>query len=65
MIAHLKKEVEGLKINKKTLRNFGILFFFVFCMISLYAFRKDNIYWTWLLFAGIFFLAPVLWFQGY
>ncbi|MBI4691120.1 MAG: hypothetical protein HY754_12780 [Nitrospirae bacterium] len=54
------KEIEKLKTDNRILRNFGILFFIVFCLVSFYVYRRGFIDWQWFLIIGILFLTSGL-----
>lgn len=47
MISMIRKEFKSLKIDKKTLRNFGLTFFIVFGIIAGYVYWKGHSGWPW------------------
>ncbi len=62
MIKDIKKEISRLEINRKTLRNFGLLFFGIFCILAGMMYWKANPFWPWLVMASIVFLLIVVFF---
>lgn len=56
MIKEIKKEISRLEINRKTLRNFGLLFFGIFSIWAGMMYWKTNPYWLWPVMASIGFI---------
>lgn len=55
MIKEIKKEISRLEVDRKTLRNFGLLFFGVFGIWAGIMYWKTNPYWPWPVMASIGF----------
>lgn len=47
MICEIRKEISGLEITQRTLRNFGLLFCAVFVLWALIMFWKGSPVWKW------------------
>jgi hypothetical protein len=61
MIAEIKKELAGLAVTRKTLRDFGLLFCAVFVISAGVMYWKNKPAWIWPAAAGAaFFLAAVI-----
>lgn len=56
MISLIRKELKSLKIDKKTLRNFGLLFFVVLSVMAGLSYWKGSSYWPWLIGGSGLFL---------
>jgi len=63
MISTVKRELKSLKTDKKTLRNFGILFFVVLSVAGGYVYWKGSSNWSWFMGAGGLFLFLGLFFS--
>lgn len=57
MISIISKEIESLKIDKKALRNFGLLFFVVLSAIAGFSYWKGSSNWPWFIGGSGLFLA--------
>jgi hypothetical protein len=64
IFSFIREELKKLKIEKRTLRNFGLLFAGIFCMISVYSLWRGNPYWLWFFSASVLFLIPGLFSPG-
>ncbi len=62
MISMIRKELKSLKIDKKTLRNFGLLFFVVFSAMAGLSYWKGSSNWPWFIGGGGLFLILGLFF---
>jgi hypothetical protein len=62
MISIISKEIESLKIDKKTLRNFGFTFFIVLSVMGGYVYWRGHSTWPWFLGGGGVFLIFGLFF---
>jgi len=60
MISIIANELNSLKIDKKTLRNFGLLFFVVLSAIAGYLYWKGHGLWPWFMGGGGVSLAVAL-----
>jgi hypothetical protein len=56
MVSMIKKELKSLKIDKKTLRNFGLLFFVVLSAMAALSYWKGHSNWPWFIGGGGLFL---------
>lgn len=60
MISMIRKELKSLKIDKKTLRNFGLLFVAVLSAMSGVSYWKGSSNWPWFIGGGgLFFILGV------
>jgi len=57
MISIIRKEIESLKIDKKALRNFGLIFFVVLGVMGGYFYWKESPNWLWFLGGSGVFLV--------
>ena len=57
MISIIRKEIQSLKIDKKTLRNFGLIFFVALGVIGGCAYWKGSSNWLWFLGGSSLFLG--------
>jgi hypothetical protein len=57
MISIIRKEIESLRTDKKTLRNFGLLFFVVLSVIGGFSSWKGSSNWPWFMGGSGLFLA--------
>jgi hypothetical protein len=62
MISIIRKEIKSLKIDKKTLRNFGLTFFVVLIVMAAYVYWKGHSSWPWFIGVGGIFLTLGLFF---
>lgn len=56
MISMIRKELRSLKIDKKTLRNFGLLFFVVLSALAGLSYWKGGSNWPWFIVGSGLFL---------
>jgi len=56
MIKDIKSEFDSLKFDRKTIRDFGIVFSVLFMLLAVFLFYKGAKYAAYALLAGLFFL---------
>ncbi|MER3445432.1 MAG: hypothetical protein C4291_00735 [Candidatus Dadabacteria bacterium] len=64
MISTIKKELNSLKTDKKTLRNFGLLFFVVLGAMAGLSYWKGSSHWPWFIGGSGLFLILGLFFPS-
>ena len=56
MFSGIRQELKNLKTDKRTLKNFAILFFVVLCLLSLLFYLRGRSYFIWTIFAAAIFI---------
>lgn len=56
MFGEIKQELKNLKADKRSLRDFGILFFGAWNILALIFYFKQRDFWPWSMLAGFLFL---------
>ena len=57
MISGIKQEIKNLKTDERTLKKFGILFFFVLSVVSAIFYLRGHTYFIWTVLAAAIFLT--------